>query len=53
MKGITTLRLAGAEEYVCDGVSEYMKEIDEYFAPYKNHKLIGYIQNTLREKQRI
>ena len=46
-------RLAGAEEYVCDGVPEYMKEIDEYFAPYKNHKLIGYIQNTLREKQRI
>ena len=46
-------RLAGAKEYVCDGVPEYMKEIDEYFAPYKNHKLIGYIQNTLREKQRI
>ena len=46
-------RLAGAKEYVCDGIPEYMKEIDEYFAPYKNHKLIGYIQNTLREKQRI
>ena len=26
-------RLAGAKEYVCDGVPEYMKEIDEYFAP--------------------
>ena len=46
-------RLAGAEEYVCDGVPEYMKKIDEHFAPYKSHKLIGFIQKTLREKQEI
>lgn len=46
-------RLAGADEYVCDGVPEYMKEIDEYFAPYKEHKIISYIQNTLRERQEI
>ncbi len=46
-------RLAGTDEYVCDGVPEYMKEIDEYFAPYKEHKIISYIQNTLRERQEI
>ena len=46
-------RLAGAEEYVCDGVPQYMKEIDEYFAPYKDHKLISYIRTTLREQQEI
>ncbi len=46
-------RIAGAEEYVCNGVPEYMKEIDEYFGPYKDHKLIPYIQNTLRERQEI
>ena len=41
-------RLAEAEEYLNDGILQYTKKIDNYFLPYKNHKLIKYTQ-FLRE----
>lgn len=45
-------RLADAEEYVNNQLSDYTNQIDGYFAKYKNHKLIPYIKG-MREKQEI
>jgi hypothetical protein len=41
-------RLAGAPEYSMCGVPSYAKDIDDYFAPYKEHELIPFLQE-LRE----
>lgn len=51
---LTTIafRLAGAEEYNnYDGLA-YLNEIDEYFAPFKDHPLMSYIRE-IREKYSI
>lgn len=40
----TAFRLAGAKEYVTGNCPSYMREVDEYFSPYKEHALVGYIQ---------
>lgn len=45
-------RLAGAEEYMQCPISSYAKDIDQYFAPYSDHELIGYIKE-IREKYLI
>lgn len=45
-------RLAGNPEYNYDTVSLYSRRIDEYFAPYRNHKLIKFTR-PLRNKYGI
>jgi hypothetical protein len=37
-------RLAGAEEYVNNDIKIYTTEIDKYFKPFKNHKVIKFIK---------
>jgi hypothetical protein len=37
-------RLAGAPEYSMCSIPSYAKDIDDYFAPYKEHELIPFLQ---------
>ncbi|MEA5006112.1 MAG: DUF4932 domain-containing protein [Rikenellaceae bacterium] len=43
-------RIAGAEEYVNNNIPSYAKEIDEYFAPFKDHDAIKFVQKVRAEK---
>ncbi|MCI1779870.1 MAG: DUF4932 domain-containing protein [Bacteroidales bacterium] len=43
-------RLAGAREYVNYNVPSYEKEIDEYFAPYKEHPAVKFAQKVRSER---
>lgn len=45
-------RLAGSSEYNFDDAKQYIKEINTYFAPYKNHPLIAYA-TQLKEERRV
>lgn len=51
---LTTIafRLAGAEEWTNYDGLEYLDDIDEYFAPYKDHPLLSYIRE-IRDKYSI
>lgn len=45
-------RLADADEYVVDDLYKYTRNVDKYFAPYKEHPVIAYCKK-LRETQGI
>ena len=45
-------RLAGAPEYSTCEISRYVNDIDNYFAPYKGHKLIQFAKE-IRDKHGI
>ena len=42
----TAFRLAGAKEYVSDYNPSYVREVDESFSSFKDHELIGFIQQV-------
>lgn len=42
----TAFRLAGANEYVTENCPSYMREVDAFFSPYKEHALVEYIQEV-------
>jgi hypothetical protein len=37
-------RLAAAKEYVNNELTDYVKEVDAYFSPYKDHPLIQFVK---------
>ena len=39
-------RIAGAKEYINNNIPSYAKEIDEYFAPFKCHDAIKFVQKV-------
>jgi len=43
-------RIAGAKEYINNNIPSYAKEIDEYFAPFKDHDAIKFVQKVRAEK---
>jgi len=43
-------RLAEAKEYMNDNVPSYAKEIDEYFAPFKEHEAIRFAKKIRSEQ---
>jgi len=45
-------RLAGADEYNNNQVKSYISDIDDYFAPFKEHPLIRYVKE-IREKDEV
>ncbi|NDW18130.1 DUF4932 domain-containing protein [Dysgonomonas sp. 216] len=46
-------RLIDADEYVNNDLETYAKDIDVYFTPYKNHPLIKYTKDILRDRDEI
>ncbi|MFA6336119.1 MAG: DUF4932 domain-containing protein [Bacteroidales bacterium] len=43
-------RIAGAKEYINNNIPSYAKEIDEYFAPFKGHDAIKFVQKVRAEQ---
>ena len=43
-------RLAGAKEYINDNVASYSKEIDDFFAPFKEHEAIKFAKKVRNEQ---
>jgi len=43
-------RLAEAKEYMNDNIPSYAKEIDEYFAPFKEHEVIRFAKKIRSEQ---
>lgn len=44
-------RLAEAEEYINNNLVDYVKDIDTYFGPFKNHKVVQYAKEVRESNQ--